>query len=231
MSQRVQECLGKEHFEYIRELAEVGASARRGGPRSRERAQPYPSVRAHIQEAYEKVWKDVAYGIVLVTSQQVEGYISELVEAPLGRVPKQLPDRTLSTEGRMVHAMLSANAATSKRDRPPAVQPRHRQVARHAIWHRARHPGVPLLCAKRDLSRAFKWIDIKPSDVGDFGTSLPGTYVGLEGDVRIVNLAMVFGWTGAPGNYMMLALAARDYHECHRPAQPCWHDDTHFRSE
>ena len=231
MSQRVQECLGKEHFEYIRELAVVGASARRGGPRARERAQPYPSVRAHIQEAYEKVWKDVAYGIVLVTSQQAEGYISELVEAPLGRVPKQLPDRTLSTEGRMIHAMLSANAATSKRDHPPAVQPRHRQVARHAIWHRARHPGVPLLCAKRDLSRAFKWIDIKPSDVGDFGTSLPGTYVGLEGDVRIVYLAMVFGWTGAPGNYMMLALAARDYHECHRPAQPCWHDDTHFRSE
>ena len=127
--------------------------------------------------------------------------------------------------------MLSANAATNKRDNFPAVQPRHRQVARRVIWHRARRPGVPLLCAKRDLLRAFKWIDIKPADVSDFGTSLPGAHVDIEGDVRIIYLAMVFGWTGAPGNYMMLALAARDFHERYRPSQPQWHDFTHFRSE
>ena len=58
--------------------------------------------------------------------------MTTLVEAPLGRVPEQLPDRTLLAEGRMIHALLSASAATSKRDHPPAVQPRHRQVARHA---------------------------------------------------------------------------------------------------
>eukprot|EP00959_Pyramimonas_sp_CCMP1952_P344816 7221415-Pyramimonas_sp.AAC.1 len=40
--------------------------------------------------------------------------------------------------------MLSANAATHKRDHPPAVQPRHRQVARAAVWHRARRPGARL---------------------------------------------------------------------------------------
>ena len=90
---------------------------------------------------------------------------------------------------------------------------------------------MPLLCAKRDLSRAFKWIDIRPADVSDFGTSLPGAHVGIEGGVRVAYLAMVLGWTGAPGNYAMLALAARDFHERYRPSQPQWHDFTHFRSE
>ena len=96
----------------------------------------------------------------------------------------------------MTHATLSASAATGKRDHPPAVQPRHRQVARHAIRHRARHPGVQLLRAKRDLSRTFKWMDIRPRDVSDFGTSLHGAHVGLEGDARVVDLAMVDGRAG-----------------------------------
>ena len=73
--------------------------------------------------------------------------------------------------------------------------------------------------------------EIRPNDARDFGTSLPGTLIGLEGKVRVVYLAMVLGWTGAPGNYMMLALAARDLHECYRPAEPRWHDEVHFRSE
>eukprot|EP00959_Pyramimonas_sp_CCMP1952_P007322 153381-Pyramimonas_sp.AAC.1 len=42
---------------------------------------------------------------------------------------------------------------------------------------------------------------------------------------------MVFGWTGAPGNDMMLALAARELHESSRPGEPHWHDATHFHSE
>ena len=38
-------------------------------------------------------------------------------------------------------------------------------------------------------------------------------------------------WTGAPANYMMLALAARDYHERREPAQPQWHDVPNSLSE
>ena len=62
--------------------------------------------------------RDVTHGIVLVSSQLTEEFATDLAGAPRGRVPEQLPDRTLSTEGRMIHAMLSASAATSKRDPP-----------------------------------------------------------------------------------------------------------------
>ena len=62
--------------------------------------------------------RDVTHGIVLVSSQLTEEFATDLAGAPRGRVPEQLPDRTLSTEGRMIHAMLLASAATSKRDPP-----------------------------------------------------------------------------------------------------------------
>ena len=51
----------------------------------------------------------------------------------LGRVPKQNPDQTLSTEGRPINDMRNQNADGSK-------------------FNHSRHPGVPQLCAKRDTS-------------------------------------------------------------------------------
>ena len=40
------------------------------------------------------------------------------------------------------------------------------------LFWEARHPGVPQLCAKRDVNRAFKWHTVCPDDVEDFGTRI-----------------------------------------------------------
>ena len=115
-------------------------------------------------------------------------------------------DRSVSTEGRLIHDMRMPNLASDKCEHPPALQARHRSLARLALWWRARHPRIQLLCAKVDVSRAFKWLRIHPADVGDFGCSLPGAPVGL---VYALALTVPFGWCGAPGEYMAFVWVPR----------------------
>ena len=153
------------------------------------------------------------------------------MEAPTGRVPKMLPDRTISAEGRTIHDMRLQNQDGCKYDHPPALQPRHRQVARLSLWWSARHPKVPQVCAKRDVNRAFKWHHVRDEEAAEFGTSLPGETIGVAGKVLLVYGVMVFGWSGSPGEYMVYAWAAKRHHEAHRPPDPCVNDTVNFSSK
>ena len=81
--------------------------------------------------------------------------------------------------------------------------------------------------AKRDVSRAFKWHEIRPQDVPEFGArlTLPG---GQE--VIAVSLVMVFGWLGSLGEYMMFAWGAAKYHARFRPNRERWNDEVGYHS-
>ena len=70
-------------------------------------------------------WKDASFGAVLLcTAETGDPSVDEAVEAillqdgasesPMGRVPKQNPDRTLSSEGRPINDMRARNADGSK---------------------------------------------------------------------------------------------------------------------
>ena len=130
----------------------------------------------------------------------------------MGRVPKQNPDRTISAEGRPINDMRRPNEAGSKFNHPPAPQPRHHAVARQSLWWKARHPGIPQKCAKRDVPRAFKWHFLRARDVPEFAVKLAG--------LIILSLAMPFGWVGSPGEFVAWSAAARAHHGSFRPADP-----------
>ena len=123
--------------------------------------------------------------------------VLSVAESPLGRVPKQNPDKTISSEGRPINDMRLQNSKGSKFNHPPAPQPRHQSVARQSLWWHARHPGVPQRCAKRDVPRAFKWHFLRPSDVSELAVKLAG--------ILVISLVMpfgvrclVYGSTGSP---------------------------------
>ena len=223
--------LEEPHAAYIQEMNEVGIDTRRKYPPTRLKAEAYPSALEHVDEMFEKAWKDGHWGIVLFASDATEKFTPTLIECPQGRVPKQLPDRSISKEGRPIHAMMTANAATHKHQHPPAVQPRHRQIARKALWWSARNPGVRCLMAKLDVSRAFKWHTVDPKKCADFGSALPGKAVGIEGRVKMIYGGLPFGWSGAPGEYVAFALAGRAYHESFVPQEAQTNGPTPFSSE
>ena len=225
------ECLTSEHWAYLKEMTDTGVPSRRYEPRSRLKAKPHSSAVDHLAEVFEKAWSDTAFGGVLWLTPKVEDLLSEMVESPNGWVPKQLPNRTLSSEGRIILDMRIPNAAGSKYEHPPALQPRHSQIARKATWWRARHPKIDQISSKRDVSRAFKWHFLRPEDAPEFAASLPGKAIGLAATFYCVYLTMVFGWTGAPGEYVAFMWGAKSFHEFHRPMLPDLNDTVSFSGD
>ena len=215
------------HEQYLKDCVLKGVPSRAKSTPKREKARNHGSVRGHEEEMLQKAWKDASYGAVLLCSTETEDQEenrqidrilteSKVAESPLGRVPKQNPDRTISAEGRPINDMRARNASGSKYDHPPAAQPRHRAVVRQSLWWRVRHPKVPQRCAKRDVPRAFKWHFLKPGDVPEFCTRILG--------VLILSLVMVFGWVGAPGEFVIWATAAQKHHGSFRPCHPQFND-------
>eukprot|EP00913_Durusdinium_trenchii_P011460 g10760.t2 len=164
-------CLEPEHAEYLKAMNEGGVRTRRYYPARRLKAEPYPSAVEHLEEMYQKAWKDGHWGIVLFASDATEQCTSNLIEC------------------------------------------------------------IRCLIAKLDVSRAFKWHDVAPSDTADFGSALPGKPVGIEGRVKMIYGGLPFGWCGAPGEYMAFALAGRAYHESFKPAEETVNGPSPFSSE
>ena len=119
--------------------------------------------------------------------------------------------------------MRKRNEHGSKFNHPPAPQPRHPGVARQALWWNARHPGIPLRCAKRDVPRAFKWHFLAPRDVPEFAVRLLGAV--------IISLVMPFGWVGAPGEFVAWSAAAKAHHGSFHPPDPWFNDEVSYDSK
>ena len=178
----------------------------------------------------EKLWKDARRGRVLLCGRAAEPYLGGALSSPWGRVPKMSPDRTISDEGRFIHDQRAMNETGHKYLHPPALQPRHRGLAREILWWKHRHPGVKVLIAKRDIAEAFRWIWLRTEDAGMFATELPGKVVGMEGNLVAIYMVLTFGWIGSPGEYMAFGTALKQYHDRHRPADPGWHDEVPHHS-
>ena len=83
-------------------MALEGIPSRRSDRPTRTEAKNHGSVHGYEEELMSKAWKDAAYGAVLLIDPERDGIVQMLTEAgvaesPLGRVPKQNPDRTVST--------------------------------------------------------------------------------------------------------------------------------------
>ena len=59
----------------------------------------------------------------------------------------------------------------------------------------------------------------------DFATEVAGKLFDLKADVVVLFLVLSFGFAGSPGEYQILANAAKQFIRCHRPDLPEWHGD------
>ncbi|CAE7233656.1 unnamed protein product [Symbiodinium sp. CCMP2592] len=200
------ELLPSDLLHWLRHTATQGVDARYEGDRQRVRATPHPSLQGHLTEAFEQIWKDVSKGRVLLLTCPGDATLLEgVISVPLARVPKMLPNRTVSAKGRLIWDARRVNEHCSKHRYFPALQPRHSEIARLILWWQTRFPHIPIYLAKKDVSDAFKWLWIQSEDGPLFGADLPGTELGLPEGVTAVYTAMTFGWTGAPGSFMGFA--------------------------
>ena len=215
-----------------RENAIWGVSARyEGGQGNRVQCGPHPSLREHLEEAAGQLWKDASRGRVLLCFDQNDGLLQGVVSVAMARVPKLLPDRTVSSKGRIIWDSKPINAFCHKSRHPPALQPKHEEVARLIVWWQTRHPGTPVLISKKDVSDAFKWIPVRGSDTRLFAADLPGTEFGAPGKtITVLYNSLTFGWTGAPGEYMLFAWLIKSAHSRMYPSDGSWSDTPPFRA-
>ena len=122
----------------------------------------------------------------------------------------------------------------SKEAHPPALQPRHREVAREVLWWQAPCPRIPVLLAKRDVKAAFKLIWLRVEDAGLMTIELLGSWLSTQAtpspDVCALFLSTNFGWNGAPGEWMAWGWALKQYTESHKPGDAHYNDTVGYHT-
>ena len=196
---------------------------------SRMRSSPHPRLKEHLHEAAEQLWEDASKGRSLLCFDVGHG-LEGVVSVPMARVPKMNPDRTLSDKGRVIWDATPVNRYCHKSRHPPALQPRHQEVARAILWWKLRLPRIRILLSKKDVSEAFKWIPVRLEDTKLFAADLPAEYSRTPHGITIVYGFLTFGWCGAPGEYMHFAWVIKMAHESFAPENSAWEDVVPFHS-
>eukprot|EP00438_Fugacium_kawagutii_P005702 Skav227832 [mRNA] locus=scaffold948:391182:404479:+ [translate_table: standard] len=219
-------------LEKARENAIWGISARyEGGVGNRVQCGPHPSLKEHLEEAAQQLWKDAAKGRVLLCFDEGGDELHGVVSVAMARVPKMLPNRTVSDKGRVIWDAKPINEFCDKSRHPPALQPKHDEVARLIVWWQTRFPNTPILLSKKDVSDAFKWVPVRCEDTRLFAADLPGGEFGAHGkNITVLYNSLTFGWTGAPGEYMLFAWLIKSGHSMFHPPDPLWNDGVAFQS-
>lgn len=198
------------------------------GPKWRLKAKLYPKALQHMDECVEKLWKDVREGRVLLISSRVEMFLGgeapdgspPVMSCPMNRVPKYLPDRTMSADGRFVADLrFPVNLGTPSTRVRKVVFPTHQQVQRRMLALKLKWPGIRIEIAKVDVDAAFKRIWMNAEEAGMFVSEMPGESFGVPGcDILTLFLVLVFGWTCSPSAYMCWAEGIAMHHQACKPA-------------
>ena len=197
---------------------------------ARVRSTPHPSLKEYLEEAASQLWKDASKGRALITEHDGTELLAGVVSVPMARVPKMMPDRTLSTKGRVIWDATAVNRTCAKENHPPALQPRHSEMARAILWWKQRFPFARILLSKKDISDAFKWVPVQLDDTRLFAADLPGKEFGISKPITVIYNTLTFGWTGAPGEFMLFAWVAKMAHLSYAPDKAGWNDSVPFRS-
>ena len=80
---------------------------------ARVRSTPHPSLKEYLEEAASQLWKDASKGRALITEDDGTDLLAGVVSVPMARVPKMMPDRTLSTKGRVIWDATAVNRTCS----------------------------------------------------------------------------------------------------------------------
>ena len=128
----------------------------------------HASAAEFADELVIKFWEDAVCGRIFFASsdhpalEENEGWPG-VFSSPAGRVGKTDPiTREETGESRFLHDARDFNDGCLKERHPPALTPKHSQLARTVLWWHARYPSIPLYLSKRDIAAAFKRIYLAP---------------------------------------------------------------------
>ena len=110
----------------------------------------------------EKMWKDVQHGRVMVITSKTAGPDAPLIATPTTTALKKLPDRSISTDFRLISDLRYTNLFCIKEDFPDAQLTDITRVAERAVTVKRKWPNLPARCTKSDIDSASKRIRTHP---------------------------------------------------------------------
>ncbi len=116
-------------LDYLKEMEACGVPARSTGPRARAAARPHQSALSAGPQLYRQLWKDTAAGRISLVPLEMAA-ATKAQSSPFSAVEKLSLGRTVAEVRRIVHDQRAVNAWVGADAHPPAMQPRHRQLAR-----------------------------------------------------------------------------------------------------
>ena len=192
----------------------------RGGSPPTPRVRGFPYKKQQSMEIMGKQWKDVRNGRMLVcTSRTISDY-DQIVCTPSTLVTKKMPDRTLSTDMRLISDVRLVNNFCDKVDYPPCINPSLEDLATRVEYIARCFPGIPRRVTKRDVNDAFKRVATHPECVSILCTEFPGGELGLDFDLIFFWVALPFGWSASPGYFRNCARLITLLHCLHKPVSP-----------
>jgi hypothetical protein len=114
-------------------------------------------------------------------------------------------DVTLSSKGRVIWDAKPINEFCDKGRHPPALQPKHDEVARLMAWWQTRYPNTPTLIPKRTC-RTLSSGSQSGKGHSPVRCRSPRRRVRGPGrNITVLYNSLTFEWTGAPGECMLFA--------------------------
>ena len=192
----------------------------RGGSPPTPRVRGFPYKKQQSMEIMEKLWKDVRNGRMLVCTSRTISEYDQIACTPSTLVTKKMPDRTLSTDMRLISDVRLINNFCDKEDYPQCINPSLEDIATRVEYLDRCFPGVPRRVTKRDVNDAFKRVATHPDCVSILCTEFPGSELGLEFDLVFFWLALPFGWSASPGYFQNCARLVTLLHCMRKPVSP-----------
>ena len=204
LSHNARELLSDEPVlgEEIARLHELGALPHYGGPSPgawRVSGLPYDESKTTLMVS--KLWKEVRKGRVLVVHAGAIPVDMPLIPTPTTTVVKKLPDRTISTDVRIISDSRMANMFRDKTDYPEIYLTDNSEVATRAITTKRTWPNVKVVCCKRDIDSAFKRARTHPDMCALLRAEFSGRFFDMAGNIYFLYLALPFGWRGSPAYF------------------------------
>ena len=122
------------------------------------------------------------------------------------------------------------NRSCDKQAHPPALQPRHGELARCFMYWACHLPKVPILIAKKDVAEALQWRWVLLGGIFMFACDIPGEQFQVPSVITALQLVVTFECAGAPGEWMVFAWVMKFYHSSWQPAEPHWEGEDPFYS-
>ena len=215
----------------VMDLHRIGAEPRyRGMSTGDFRVHGFPHNPADQEFILTKLRTYVQEGKMFLCTGEGAPIHSQFIVSPSTTVAKKLPDRTPSSDKRVILDVRRVNLKRPKTDYWQVLTPTLDDLARRYCHLRTSAPGLEIVGTKRDIDAAFTRVRLHPDAAVLFGAEFRLNADNGE-NLIFFYLVLPFGFTGSPGIFGRLMQAVQFFHRCHIPPNPEWNGRERLSAE